>query len=66
MSDDHKKRFNSYGWDYLEINGHNDKEIYKALKKTQNSKNQLPFRAKLQLDMVRQINLVKPQLMEVR
>ena len=38
VSDDHKKRFNSYGWDFLEINGHNEKEIFKALKKAQNSK----------------------------
>ena len=38
VSDDHKKRFNSYGWDFVEINGHNEKEIFKALKKAQNSK----------------------------
>ena len=38
VSDDHKKRFNSYGWDFLEINGHNEKEIFKALKKAQNLK----------------------------
>ena len=38
VSDNHKKRFNSYGWDFLEINGHNEKEIFKALKKAQNSK----------------------------
>jgi len=38
VSDDHKKRFNSYGWDFLEINGHNEKEIFRALKKAQNSK----------------------------
>ena len=38
VSDDHKKRFNSYGWDFLEINGHNEKEIFKALKKAQKSK----------------------------
>ena len=38
VSDDHKKRFNSYGWDFLEINGHKEKEIFKALKRAQNSK----------------------------
>ena len=38
VSDDYKKRFNSYNWDYLEINGHNFKEIFKALKKAQKSK----------------------------
>ena len=37
VSDDHKKRFNSYGWDYLKVNGHNYKEIFKALKKAQKS-----------------------------
>ncbi len=38
VSDDHKKRFIGYGWEYFEINGHNEKEIYKTLKKVQRSK----------------------------
>ncbi len=38
VSDNFKKRFESYGWDYIEINGHKEKEIYKALKKVQNAK----------------------------
>ena len=38
VSDDFKKRFNSYGWDYIEINGHNEKQIFKALKKSQKAK----------------------------
>ena len=38
VSDDHEKRFKSYGWDYLKVNGHNFKEISKALKKAQKSK----------------------------
>ncbi len=38
VSDDYEKRFKSYGWDYIKINGHNYKEISKALKKAQKSK----------------------------
>jgi len=38
VSDNYKKRFESYGWDYILINGHNEKEIFKALKKVQNTK----------------------------
>ncbi len=38
VSDDHEKRFKSYGWDYIKINGHNFKEISKALKRVQKSK----------------------------
>jgi transketolase len=38
VSDNFKKRFESYGWDYIDINGHNPKEIFKALKKVQNAK----------------------------
>ena len=38
VSDNFKKRFESYGWDYININGHNPKEIFRALKKVQNAK----------------------------
>ena len=38
VSDNFKKRFKSYGWDFLSINGHNPDEIFKALKKVQNAK----------------------------
>jgi len=38
VSDNFKKRFNSYGWNYIEIDGHNEKQIFNALKKVQNSK----------------------------
>ena len=38
VSDNHKKRFNSYGWNFFEIDGHDEKQIFKALKKAQNSK----------------------------
>jgi transketolase len=38
VSDNFKKRFESYGWGYLEIDGHKEKEIFNALKKVQNAK----------------------------
>ena len=38
VSDNYKKRFESYGWNYILINGHNEKEIFKALKKVQKAK----------------------------
>ena len=38
VSDNFKKRFESYGWNYILINGHNEKEIFNALKKVQNTK----------------------------
>ena len=38
VSDDYKNRFKSYGWNYILINGHDNKQIYNALKKAQNSK----------------------------
>ncbi|MDC0355702.1 transketolase [Candidatus Pelagibacter sp.] len=38
VSDNFKKRFKSYGWEYILIDGHNEKEIHKALKKVQNAK----------------------------
>ena len=38
VSDNYKKRFESYGWDYILINGHNEKEILRSLKKVQSAK----------------------------
>ena len=38
VSDNFKKRFESYGWDYIEIDGHNEKQIFRSLKKVQNAK----------------------------
>ena len=38
VSDNHEKRFKSYGWEFLKIKGHNYSEIYKGLKKAQKSK----------------------------
>ncbi|MDC0943249.1 transketolase, partial [Pelagibacteraceae bacterium] len=31
VSDNYKKRFESYGWSFLEVNGHNEKQISKAI-----------------------------------
>ena len=38
ISDNYKKRFESYGWDYIQIDGHNEKQIFKAIKKAQKAK----------------------------
>ncbi|MBD1173808.1 transketolase [Pelagibacterales bacterium SAG-MED01] len=46
VSDDHEKRFKSYGWDYIKINGHSYKEIFKALKKAQKSKKPIAISCK--------------------
>ncbi len=46
VSDDFKKRFNSYGWDFIEINGHNEKEIFKAFKKAQKSEKPIAISCK--------------------
>jgi len=38
VSDNYKKRFESYGWSFQEVNGHNEKQISKAIKKSLTSK----------------------------
>ena len=38
VSDDYKKRFESYGWNFIEVNGHNHKQISNAIKKASVSK----------------------------
>ena len=38
VSDNYKKRFESYGWSFQEINGHNFKQIFNAIKKANKSK----------------------------
>ena len=38
VSDNYKKRFESYGWSFLEVNGHNEKQISKAITKASKSK----------------------------
>ncbi|MBD1146453.1 transketolase [Pelagibacterales bacterium SAG-MED28] len=37
VSDNYKKRFESYNWEFLEINGHNEKQISKAISKATKS-----------------------------
>ncbi len=38
VSDNYKKRFESYGWSFMEINGHNEKQISKVITKASKSK----------------------------
>ena len=38
VSDNYKKRFQAYGWNYIMIDGHNEKQIFNAFKKAQKSK----------------------------
>ena len=33
VSDNYKKRFEGYGWNFLETDGHNEKQISKAITK---------------------------------
>jgi transketolase len=37
VSDNYKKRFESYGWNFLEINGHNEKQISTSITKASKS-----------------------------
>ena len=37
VSDNYKKRFESYGWNFIEVNGHNHKQISNAVKKASKS-----------------------------
>ncbi len=37
VSDNYKKRFESYGWSFLEVNGHNEKQISSAITKASKS-----------------------------
>jgi transketolase len=38
VSDNYKKRFESYGWSFQEVNGHSEKQISRAIKNTLKSK----------------------------
>ena len=46
VTDNTEKRFKSYGWDYQKIDGHNFKEISKALIKAQKSKKPMAISCK--------------------
>ena len=37
VSDNYKKRFESYGWNFLDINGHNEKQISNSISKASKS-----------------------------
>ena len=37
VSDNYKKRFESYGWSFLEVDGHNEKQISRAISKASKS-----------------------------
>jgi len=37
VSDNYKKRFESYNWNFIEVNGHNEKQISKAINKASKS-----------------------------
>lgn len=38
VSDNYKKRFEAYGWNYIDIDGHNEKQIFNSIKKCQKAK----------------------------
>ncbi len=37
VSDNYKKRFESYGWNFFDINGHNEKQVSRAISKASKS-----------------------------
>ena len=49
VSDNFKKRFESYGWGYIEIDGHNEKKIFNALKIVQKSKKPMVISCKTKI-----------------
>ena len=49
VSDDTKKRFLSYGWNFVEIDGHNYQQIYHSLKRAQKSKKPIAISCKTKI-----------------
>ncbi len=49
VSDNNEKRFKSYGWNYLKVNGHNYKEISSALKKAQKTNKPIAISCKTKI-----------------
>ncbi len=49
VSDNFKKRFESYGWGYIEIDGHNEKKIFNSLKKIQKAKKPMVISCKTKI-----------------
>ncbi len=46
VSDNHEKRFKSYGWNYMKVDGHNFEQISRALNKAQKSKKPIAISCK--------------------
>ena len=49
VTDNNEKRFKSYGWNYLKVNGHNYKEISSALKKAQKTNRPIAISCKTKI-----------------
>ena len=64
VSDNYKKRFESYGWNFIEINGHNEKQINFAINKAHKSNKPTIISCKTVIGLVRLTNLVNLLLME--
>ena len=63
VSDNYKKRFEGYGWSFLEINGHNEKQISKAITKASKSKKPSLISCKTIIGLDLLINLENHHLM---
>ena len=55
VSDNYKKRFESYGWNYIDIDGHNERQIFSAINKAQKAIKPTVISCKQKLGLVRLI-----------